>query len=148
MKLQPEAQSKELFHCGHPIKEPLVGVIDNNGISHFGELIETGEDLSYHHHLVECDKDDHEDHAECYTETTIYLLGDWKMDGGGMWNPDREAGIYKFAAVASFDNHTTQVLWSETIENCELCSPCYPAQGSIGNEGQYKTFTFPDEFLV
>lgn len=65
-----------------------------------------------------------------FMECSDFLIGDWKKDGE-KWIPDKE-GREGFSAIWYDDGHI-QVIWSNTVKECSLCSPCFPDQGNLSD---------------
>ena len=129
------------FHYGvHVSSEtPVGGVIAVNSVPNLLEEIYEGIDLGYIEHCKECDNDEHD---ICYEGQGITLVGDWKLNKADKYEPDHN-GPEGYAAIVG--EIYAQVVYSKHFKNCALCSPCYPGQGDLDSEGEYKTFDFPPE---
>ena len=124
--------------------KPITGVVSNNSVSQFinEEINYNGIDLGFLEHKLYCNSND-EYHEECYEnygESSDWLIGDWKINKDGKYEPD-ESGEY--AAIVR--ETVTQVVWSKHTRRCALCSPCYPGQGDLDTPGEFLTYDLPSE---
>jgi len=112
-----------------------------NDIQWLGEEIDRGIDLDWEAHLAAC-QDDHHDNCgpEGYGEV---LLGSWKKDPDGKYEPDRQ-GKAGYAAIYNGDPHyTVQVVWSARRVRRGWASPCYPNQAEWNTPGQVRCYALP-----
>jgi hypothetical protein len=86
-----------------------------------------------------------EDFGDYYEDNDCYLIGDWVFDEELQQYKIDENGKNGYAAETG--ETTVTVLYSKTIKNCMLCSPCYPNAGDLNspNEDGYPTFDLPKE---
>jgi hypothetical protein len=71
-----------------------------------------------------------------------FLVGQWELDANGQYEPAKEC---EFAAVVDYDTNVIQVVQSKYVARCALCSPCYPGQGDLDNEGEWWAYDLPIE---
>ena len=155
------------------LEKPTTGVVQNNHVEWLHE--EQGIDLAWEEHVKECkgqcgacdcrhegeeDKECEcegvEDHQHDPTDSHDYcgpdtqgtlLIGSWKKDAEGLYEPDPDAPNAEFAAIVG--EVYTQVVWSKTVVRVKsLCSPCYPGQADVDRdkivaEGGYLAYDFP-----
>jgi len=78
-------------------------------------------------------------------ERGMCLIGAWTKDPeDGKYMPDKK-GSNGFAAIVG--EIYSQVVWSKWVRrNRQHCSPCYPGQIDLDNEGPFIAFDFPPEF--
>lgn len=75
------------------------------------------------------------------------LIGSWKKDADGKWEPDPDAEGAEYAAIVR--EIYTQVVWSKTVVRVRsLCSPCFPGQADVDHddlvtEGGYLAYDLP-----
>jgi len=71
------------------------------------------------------------------TGNETYLVGGWiKVDG--QYEPDLES---EYSAIVG--EIYAQIVHSQYVDSCALCSPCYPGQGNIGSNGEFLAYTLP-----
>jgi hypothetical protein len=124
----------------------ITGVAANNQVEFLEDAMfyEDGVDLAFEAHLEECDNDDHDLCWESNGSET-WIIGDWKKDDDGKWEPKKDGSRGYSAIVREI---YTQVVWSKRTQRCQLCSPCYPGQGDLGNKGQFLTYDLPQEYYT
>jgi hypothetical protein len=132
---------KTTIHYGREVSSevPIAGVIDTTAPEFLLEEIDLhGIDVDFEEHCKECKR---EFHNECYETgpSTSYLLG-YKKDLKGDFVPDMEA---EFSAIVNGNENTTQITRSKWVSRVMLCSPCYPGQGDLANDGEYLAYTLP-----
>lgn len=97
---------------------------------------------------IEAEKNDPdcEYDIECDSSHTR-LIGDWKQNDDGLWEPDKEG---EYAAIER--ETVVQVVWSKYLTSGHLCSPCYPGQVDVhvdemDEPGPYKAYAMPEELI-
>ncbi len=139
-------------HWGVPVKldEPTTGVVQNNRVEWLNDACYEGGaiDLAWEDHLKECKGDEHGEHDHCGPdEHGDMLIGSWKKDVNGLYEPDPDAASAEYAAIVG--EVYTQVVWSKTVVRVrDLCSPCYPGQADVEHdklvtEGGYLAYDLP-----
>lgn len=121
-------------------EEPVTGVIHNHTPEWLvEEAMYNSIDLDFEAHCKECP---HEDHDFCWesTGTETSLVGAWKEDSDGLYEPDKDG---EFSAIMG--EIYTQVVWSKHTRRCALCSPCYPGQGDLDTPGAFLTYDVPPD---
>ena len=95
--------------------------------------------------LEEWDEQDALDRIEC--DDHEKLLGDWKKNSDGLWEPD-ETGEFS-AIVTSSTFACVQVVWSKWTTNVRaMCSPCFYGSADLDSgEGNIIAYTLPDYLL-
>lgn len=76
----------------------------------------------------------------CDSSGHSLLIGDWKQNDKGLYEPDRD-GPNGYSAISR--EVYAQVVWSKHTARCALCSPCYPGQASLGTPGEWLTYDLP-----
>jgi hypothetical protein len=131
--------------------KPITGVIGNNEIVQFisdetcGDAIDLGWEDAIAEFQAEHGREPDDDERDAMAMSDVsgpHLIGDWKKDDDGIWEPDKK-GSQGFSALVR--ETVTQVLWSETTTKANHCSPCYPGQADIGSDGEFLAFTLPAE---
>ena len=74
----------------------------------------------------------------CSVGNETLLIGGWTLQGDGQYTPDTTS---EYSAIVG--EIYAQVVHSQFVERCALCSPCYPGQADIGNDGSFLTYTLP-----
>jgi hypothetical protein len=121
-------------------EKPITGVIHNHTAEWLiEEAIYNGINLDFEAHLAECPNEDHDFCWETQGTETL-LLGAWKKDENGLYEPDKSG---EYSAIMS--EIYTQVVWSKHTKRCALCSPCYPGQGDLDTSGEFLTFDVPPD---
>lgn len=144
-------------HWGVVPKTPCTGVLSNNDPEWLTEDIHDGIDLAWEEHILTCPEEDHDMCGMDFGIGTV-LIGFAEIDnedeawfgiGGDACNehmvvyaPDPKA---EYLAVVG--EIYTQVIRSKYVQNCKLCSPCYPGQGNIEQDGKgdYIAYTLPPD---
>ena len=135
---------------------PITGVISKNAISEFlGDSLDSIIDLPWENAMAEFKAEhgrepDPDETDEMSMSMDGYcgptLIGDWKkvrkFPGIEEWDVDEEYGSYGYAAIIRED--VVQVVWSKTTTQAHHCSPCYPGQASIGEDGDFLAYTLPE----
>lgn len=120
---------------------PVTGVVHNANPEWLIEEVYYGDaiNLDFEEHCKECDEEYHDD---CWMDngSETYLVGSWKQDDDGLYEPD-QSGEYS----AIMGEVYTQVVWSKYTSRCALCSPCYPGQGNLDQQGEFLTYDLPPE---
>jgi len=133
---------------------PTTGVVHNNAAEWLSDEMYDGINLTYEEALAEYEADPQawldeygfdetpetfrfDESWESFGNET-YLLGGWTQDENGQYEPDTTS---EYSAVSG--ETYTQVIHSQYVERCALCSPCYPGQASIGDNGDYLAYTLP-----
>jgi hypothetical protein len=78
-------------------------------------------------------------------EPGLVLIGSWKQDADGKYEPDQNDPKGKGYAAISGELYT-QVVWSKTTKRTRLCAPTFPGQGdleSVESGGEYLTYDLP-----
>lgn len=111
------------------INEPTTGVVNTNELQGDGIF-----DTAWDPDPPETGEGEYPDY-----DPVTEIAGDWKMDLDGKWFPfDGPAG---FAVKINCDSGTTQIIQSEYILDSARCSPCYPGQGDLANDGTIPSFS-------
>ena len=90
---------------------------------------------------------DEDELFDMYCEHEEKLLGDWKKNSEGLWEPDTTK---EFAAIVTSSTfNCVQVVWSKyTREVRAMCSPCFPGQADLDSgAGNILCYDLPD-YLV
>lgn len=112
----------------------VTGVLQNNNCEFIHEDADQGIDLRYEEALMEYEAEnpDAED-FEYDGERGTMLIGFRFNDETKQYEEDPDA---EYSAIVDYDGHyTTQVTASKYAVECNRCSPCYPGQGNIDDEG-------------
>lgn len=89
------------------------------------------------------------DNGECDSSCDVshdLLVGDWKQDNNGQWEPDKNAGSHGYAAINR--ESVIQVVWSKHTQRAALCSPCYPGQADLDSPGEYLAYCLPPDYFT
>ncbi len=129
------------------------GVVHNNSAEWLHEDIRLGTNLDFEIHLTECPN---EDHDSCWENngSETYLIGfaECEPDDSEAWYAEiGEHGSFGFkldpeaeySAICGEIN--TQVVASEWMAMCAMCSPCYPGQGDLDTHGGFPTCSLPPD---
>lgn len=116
-----------------------LAVEDTNGIDMGCRTCDTAFEV-YGEHVT--DDEQQEICENCYRDEWNKHIGSWKEEKGELVIDD--TGEYS-AIHTSFCGGTIQVLWSRYTTRTRLCSPCFPDQGDLGNDGEHLTFDLPEE---
>lgn len=73
-----------------------------------------------------------------------YLIGSWIQGEDGLYEPGEITDNFDYAAIVHCDSGVAQVVRSRWAIRAELCSPCYPGQAYIDNDGEFMGYDFPD----
>lgn len=120
---------------------PITGVRQINRCSEWiYDTINQGIDLDWEEHLSECEEEDHDSCGPC--EQSNVLIGGWKKDSDGKWEPDQSA---EYSAIAG--QTVLQIVWSRHTRRSALCSPCFPGQADNDSEGDYLAFDLPPDMI-
>ena len=128
---------------------PITGVVNANAAEWLCEEFDSGVNLSYLEALdnfnanpdefAEYGIDNEDDFNDSYEEQgDTHLIGGWILQDDGQYIPDTES---EYSAIVG--EIYAQVVHSQFVERCALCSPCYPGQADIGNDGKYLAYTLP-----
>ncbi len=99
--------------------------------------------LTCEHAIEENPDDDDYDWLECDSSHTK-IHGDWILNTKtGQYEPDKGG---EFAMIEN--ESTCQVVFSTTVKNGNLCSPCFPNQVEFSRDGDTNGYALPDELLV
>lgn len=101
----------------------------------FGMLVEPTEEL-----IAEWQ----EEFNEYDGEPSTYLIGSWIQGDDGLYEPGEITDNFDYAAIVRCDSGVAQVVRSRWAIRAELCSPCYPGQANIDDDGEFMGFDFPD----
>jgi hypothetical protein len=134
---------KTLNHWGIWVdsESPITGVIQNNNVEFLNDEIFSSKsiDLDYEIFLK---SNPSEEEVESYeSDNNTYLIGDW-IKRNGKYQPKKSG---EFAAIV--EECYTQVVYSKNFKRCALCSPCYPGQGDLDNEGEFLTYNLPLDLI-
>lgn len=134
----------------------VTGVVSNNTPEWLWDEVDQGIDLAWIEHLQTCqgrcanchcthlraeckcseprhDYDPTNEHDFCGPEERgSTLIGDWKKDAKGDYEPDQN-GKQGYSAIVR--ELVTQVVWSKYKKFARWCSPCYPNQGDLDSTG-------------
>jgi len=127
-------------------------------VSHIeDEIADNGINLTYEgamdEHKLGCDDEDcqemeHQDWRDEYeSDGDAMLIGDWKRDSDGDYEPDVNGSLGYSALVRE---SVSQVVWSRTIVKVKsMCSPCYPGQADLdsGTDGMIPCYAFPNDMM-
>lgn len=162
-KLKLEDQKRKVInHYGIYVcsEATITGVVQNNRIEFLIDAMyyENGINLTEIERCAECklertgDEDApgleslfEYDCDSCMTDQSqdTWLIGDWKKDSDGKYEPDKEDGERGYSAIVG--EIYTQVVWSKDMQRCKLCSPCYPGQGNLGSKGDFLAYDLPKD---
>jgi len=119
---------------------PVTGVFQNNSAEWLHEDSFNGVDLAWEEHIAECSNEEHDDcfHQDGQSE---FLIG-YRKNEEGLYEPDPEA---EYSAIVG--EIYTQVLRSDWIIRCSLCSPCYPGQGDADTPGYFLAYALPPDVM-
>lgn len=144
-----------MTHWGIVPKTPCTGVLNITDAEWLHEDIHNGIDLAWEEHILTCPEEDHDMCGPTEMGTVligfkeVYFLKDaWFVvpSGAGYgkhgYVPDPDA---EYSAIIG--EIYTQVVRSKYVQSCELCSPCYPGQGNLEQDGKgdYITYTLPPD---
>jgi len=141
------SENKVLNHWGIWVdsEDPITGVLSNNSAVQFiADELYNGIDLDYESHLNDPEHILNGD--DCYCQDmwdcgdSTWLIGQWLKDSEGLYYPDPEG---EYAAIVG--EIYTQVVFSNNLKRCALCSPCYPGQGDLDSEGEFLTYDLPKD---
>jgi len=121
-------------------EKPVTGVWDNNEIEWLGDAIQDGIDLAWEEHVDECPNEEHDDCGP--QESSDFLIGDWKKDEKGLYEPDPDG---EYSAIVR--EIYTQVVLSKWAIRGNACSPCYPGQAEPGIAGEQLLYAPPPDLL-
>lgn len=143
-----------ITHYGIVPNTPCTGVLNITDAEWLIEDIHEGLDLAWEEHILTCPEEDHDMcWAGEFTGTVligfreVYFLKDaWFVvpHGAGFgrhgYEPDPDA---EYSAIIG--EIYAQIVRSKWVQNCALCSPCYPGQGNIERDGvgDYIAYTLP-----
>jgi hypothetical protein len=122
---------------------PITGVISNNSACQFiGDEQTKGIDLDWLEHEATCPN---EEHDACFLPDSYgtVLIGSWRKDENGLWEPDKWAEKAEFSAIVN--EIYTQVVWSKYTRRSALCSPCYVGQGDLDTAGEFLAYDLPPD---
>lgn len=133
------------------MNSPIVGVISSHNVAwEFvdDEICPTCEEAYEEIEISGMDEADIDAFActiECFDHTK--LIGDWKKDADGLYEPDTEKEFAAIITSSSFN--CVQVVWSKyTREVRAMCSPCFPGQADLDSgAGNILCYDLPD-YLV
>jgi len=135
-------------HYGKYVNEeiPTIGVRNNNNITWLWDEVDSNSIcLTCEDCKVEKENEIAEDEnfCDCCEIMKDYLIGSWLKDKDGLYYPDEAS---EYAAIVRTDSNVTQVVFSKTIKQCALCSPCYPGQADLDSNGNFSAYDLPDSF--
>lgn len=78
-----------------------------------------------------------------WSEPDTYIVGAWRQDENGKYEPGDLTDDQEFAAIVRCDSMIAQVVKSKWVRAGALCSPCYPGQVDLDTPGDYQGFDFP-----
>lgn len=79
-----------------------------------------------------------------YSEPDTFLIGSWVQGDDGLYEPGEITDNHGYAAIIRYNSGVAQVVKSRWAIRAELCSPCYPGQAYIDNDGEFMGYDFPD----
>jgi hypothetical protein len=125
-------------------EEPVTGVIQNNNVEWLMDEIRGNDtiDLDYEEYIKDLSEEEIEEIDDWDGSESTLLIGDWKKDEQGLYEPDKEG---EYSAIVN--ESTTQVVWSKFTKRCALCSPCYPGQGDLDTPGEWLAYTLPPDLI-
>lgn len=129
------------YHYGVHVNSetPITGVASANYVLWLHEAIDSGIDLHLEEHCKDCPNEDHDDCRETDGSETL-LVGDWKKNDAGLYEPD-ENGKEGYAAIVR--EFYAQAVFSKHTKRCSLCSSCYPGQADLESKGDFLAYDFP-----
>lgn len=153
------AEQGHITHYGYMPSTPCAGVCSINDAEWLHEDIHEGIDLAWEEHILTCPN---EDHDECWAGEFVgtVLIGFVETDDeDSAWfviRDEYESGLHvhqfympdpnaEYSAIVG--EVYAQIVRSMWVQNCVLCSPCYPGQGSIEQDGKgdYIAYTLPPD---
>lgn len=111
-----------------------------------GDLIKVSPDyIECEECLEEFDMDGALEGIECFDHTK--LIGDWKKDEEGLYEPDTEKEFAAILTSSSFN--CVQVVWSKFTTNVRaMCSPCFYGSADLDSgDGDITAYYLP-EYLI
>lgn len=83
-----------------------------------------------------------------------YLIGDWKLDSKGLYEPDEDSDDpdkLGFSAILQWLGGAPliTIVWSQWVRYVRaMCSPCCPGQADLDSgEGSILAYAVPDDWL-
>jgi hypothetical protein len=73
---------------------------------------------------------------------SIVLIGKWLKNSDGKYEADKSG---EYSAIVT--ECETQVVFSNNLKRCALCSPCFVGQGDLDSEGEFLAYNLPDDIL-
>ena len=121
--------------------EPIGGVFQNNHVEFLNDEFfgPNAIDLDFEEHCKECNEEYHEN---CWEGQGTTLIGGWKKNKDGLYEPDKES---EYSAIVG--EIYGQVVWSKHVKQCRICSPCFPGQGNLDSEGDFDTYALPPDLV-
>ena len=139
---------------------PITGVFQNNHCEYlFDDIVHDGINLGWYwyNHVEECtDQDcidnDHESAMDYqgYFYGLIGFIETTEKDKSWYWFPKQKIGFLlddsaEYSAIVG--EIYTQVVRSQYVIKCQLCSPCYPGQGDANTNGDYIAYSVPPDVI-
>lgn len=121
------------------------GVIQTNNAEWlWEEIFDNGIDLTWQEHVNECAEYAKNDFCSCLdgVDGHTYIIGFELNDKTGKYEIDKSA---EFSAIMG--EVYTQVVHSQYILDCAMCSPCYSNQGDLDTPGDFPTYAIPPEYF-
>lgn len=115
-------------------------VLSEDGIALGCEECEARKECRECTHPEDCLDCTWEHNCDCCENQGPYLLGTWRKDQSGRYEPD-PAGEY--AAILRED--VVQVVQSKYTRRAALCSPCYPGQADLDTPGEFLAYCLPED---
>jgi hypothetical protein len=126
-------------------EEATTGVFHLNGLEFIWEDVEcNGIDLAWEDHMKECEEYKENEECNCDIESDNHLVGYYKDDGTGLFEPFKGA---EYSAIVRGDSGVIQVVKSIWGVRCALCSPCYPGQGDGNTPGEFLAYSVPPDVV-
>ena len=101
-------------------------------------------------HIKTCDDDDciADDHdtyiQQDYVSGEVHLLNYIKDPITNIFVPDMSKD---FSAIYDSNDNILQITYSKYVTYSACCSPCFPGQGDLYNEGNLLTYTLPPNYI-
>ena len=123
---------------------PAGGVVNTNDVQYlFDDVIYNKEYIDVHYEAYMAEKpddvDENEYNDEFYDDEFLYYTGFIKGDDG-LYDIDYDADY-----TAIITPLYTQILHSKYMSYCYHCSPCFPSQNNLDDDGDNETYVLPPE---
>lgn len=122
---------------------PAGGVVNTNDVHYLYENVIYGNYIDVHYEAYMAEKPDDIDEDEYndmfYDDDFYYLVG-FKINNEGLYYIDDNA---EYSAIVT--PFYTQIVNSKYLSYCNICSPCYPNQNNLDDDGDNETYALPPE---